>query len=85
MKILPLLALSFLVPFAGSFEYAHYHGSQWYSKNGRGCAAIIYNPAMGEWSAGNESLFPSKKEADAYARNICGGGDIKMGKERPAL
>jgi hypothetical protein len=42
---------------------------------------VKWNASMDEWDVVNNvqtAIFPEEKDALAFARNMCGGGNIKM-------
>lgn len=60
---------------------SNHHEARWFSKDGKDCAMVRYSDSMGEWSVYNSvgtAVFIEEKDALAFARNACGGGDLKI-------
>jgi len=63
----------------------HHNDQRWFSKDGKDCAAVIYNASIDEWDVKNNlgpATFPEEKDALAFARSMCGGGDIQVAASR---
>jgi hypothetical protein len=46
---------------------------------------VKWNPSIGEWNVYNNletAIFIEEKDALAFARNTCGGGDIQTASAR---
>lgn len=61
------------------------HEDRTFSKNGDTCALVKYNASIDEWNVYNNvdtAVFPEEKDALAFAKNVCGGGDIQIASKR---
>lgn len=50
------------------------HLPQQFSKDGKVCAIVRYNPSIDEWNVFNNvdtAIFPTEKAAIAFARSMC--------------